>query len=107
MDEYPPCSLDHSIPSLVVLGIATPSSESRLSAAFKEQATLVRSDLPPVESNQGHALLKFIQHRDASSLPCTGRDVGTKKYRFRVRTAERVRGREKRLGLRVTCVAWL
>ena len=93
MDEYPACSLDHSIPSLVALGIAVPSSESRLSATFKEQATLVRSDLPPIESEQGRALLKFIQDRDATTLPCTGRDVGTKKHRFRVRAVERVRGR--------------
>lgn len=90
MDEYPAGSLDHAIPFLLTLGTRTGTAhDPALSAALKEQAVLIRSELPALESDQAHALLRYIQERDASRLPCNGRDV-SRKYRFRVKTAERV-----------------
>ncbi|KAL2133719.1 hypothetical protein VTI74DRAFT_1845 [Chaetomium olivicolor] len=90
MDEYPPGSLDHSVPFLLTLGTRTGTTyDPGLGAALKEQAVLVRSDLPPLDSDQAHALLRYIQDRDASQLPCNGREENTRKYRFRIRTAER------------------
>lgn len=91
MDEYPAGSLDHSVPFLHTLGTRTGSTyDAGLSAALKEQAVLIRSDLPPLESDQARALLRYIQDRDASQLPCNARDAAARKYRFRTKTAERV-----------------
>lgn len=90
MDEYPAGSLDHSVPFLLALGTsATATYDSGLNAALKEQAILVRSELPPLDTDQAHALLRYIQSRDAANLPCNARDAPTK-HRFRVKTAERV-----------------
>ena len=94
MDDYPAGSLDHTVPFLLTLGTRTGSTyDSGLSAALKEQAVLIRSDLPALESDQARALLRFIQHRDASRLPCNARDASSRKYRFRTKTAERVGAR--------------
>ncbi|KAK0707487.1 Gryzun, putative trafficking through golgi-domain-containing protein [Lasiosphaeris hirsuta] len=90
MDEYPAGSLDQSIPLLLTLGVSASSAPhgTELSAALKEQAVLVRSDLEPLDTEDALALLRYIQKRDASQLPCNGHDIG-RRYRFRVRTAER------------------
>ena len=94
MDEYPAGSLDHSVPFLLTLGVSARTSHgAQLSAALKEQAVLVRSDLAPLDTDQALALLRYIQARDASQLPCSGRETA-RRYRFRVKTAERVRRRE-------------
>lgn len=96
MDEYPPGSLDHSTPFLLTLGVTSGGEAvakydtALLSPALKEQAILIRSELPALEDQTAHALLKYIQERDASGQPCNGREA-TKRYRFRVRSAERVR----------------
>ncbi|KAK3994608.1 Gryzun, putative trafficking through golgi-domain-containing protein [Cladorrhinum sp. PSN332] len=89
MDEYPAGSLDHNVPFLLTLGTsATATYDSELSPNLKDQAILIRSELPALESDQAHALLGYIQSRDASKIPCNGRDAPTK-HRFRVKTAER------------------
>ncbi len=91
MDDYPDGSLDHTVPFLLTLGTRTGSTyDSGLTAALKDQAVLIRSDLPALESDQARALLRFIQDRDASQHPCNSRDASARKYRFRTKTAERV-----------------
>ncbi|KAK4158388.1 trafficking protein particle complex subunit 11 [Chaetomidium leptoderma] len=90
MDEYPAGSLDHSVPFLLTLGTKTGTTyDSGLSAVLKEQGVLIRSDLQPLESDQAHALLRYIQDRDACQLSCNARDMAARKYRFRIKTAER------------------
>ncbi|SPQ26893.1 4dbfc159-2390-4c87-a938-24764c198a3b [Thermothielavioides terrestris] len=90
MDEYPAGSLDHSVPFLLALGTRTGATyDAGLSGHLKEQAVLIRSDLPPLDSDQAHALLRYIRDRDASQMPCNARDASVRKYRFRVKTAER------------------
>ncbi len=97
MDDYPAGSLDHSVPFLLTLGTRTGTAyDSGLGAALKEQAVLIRSDLPALESDQALALLRYIQDSDASELPCNSRAASARKYRFRVKTAERVRARLSR-----------
>lgn len=93
MDEYPRGSLDHSIPFLLTFGtrVPEPDDSSALSHALKDEAILIRSDLDPVDSEQSRALLRYIQERDASTLPCSARDSVPRRYRFRVKSAERVR----------------
>ncbi|KAJ9151374.1 Trafficking protein particle complex subunit 11 [Pleurostoma richardsiae] len=89
MDEYPPCSLDHSDPLLLVLGVSsTYAIESSLEPDLKEEAILLRSEPPPVDDVHAGPLLQYIQDADASDLPYNRRDAG-RKYRFRVRTAGR------------------
>jgi hypothetical protein len=91
MDEYPAGSLDHTIPFLLTLGTCTNTPyDAGLSAALKDQAILIRSELAALDSDQAHALLRYMQDRDASKLPCNGRDEAARKYRFRIKTAERV-----------------
>lgn len=90
MNEYPPGSLDHSIPFLLTLGVSGGAIyDSALSPILKEQAILIRSELPTLDDEQAHALLQYIQERDASNLPCNAKEAA-KRYRFRVKTAERV-----------------
>ncbi|KAH8884676.1 hypothetical protein GQ53DRAFT_661530 [Thozetella sp. PMI_491] len=89
MDDYPAFSLDLSVPLLLTLGIAPDTPyESPLGPDLKEQAILLRSELPLVDSEQAKALLRYFQASDASNLPWNGRDE-KRTYRFRVRAAER------------------
>lgn len=80
MDEYPPLSLDHNVPLLTILGApAEFVDEPTLDFDLKEEAILLRSEPPPVETEQASPLIQYIKHSDAA-----------RKYRFRVRTAGRV-----------------
>ncbi|KUI69571.1 Trafficking protein particle complex subunit 11 [Cytospora mali] len=90
MDEYPPCSLDYCLPLAVILGLpAKYAQESSLNAEYKEGATLIRSEPPPVEGDQVAALIQHIRDSDASGLPWNGRETSGIKYRFRFKTAGR------------------
>ncbi|KAL2266132.1 hypothetical protein VTJ83DRAFT_5484 [Remersonia thermophila] len=94
MDEYPEGSLDNSIPFLLTFGTRTTTEESdspaaTLSHALKDEAILIRSELEPLDSDQARAVLRYIKDRDASNLPCSARDSVPRRYRFRVRSAER------------------
>lgn len=92
MDEYPPCSLDHCLPLAVVLGLPSKyAQESSLDYQYKDGATLIRSEPPPVEGDQVGALIQHIRDTDASGLPWNGRDTSNFKYKFRFRTTGRVR----------------
>lgn len=89
MDDYPSFSLDHNVPLLVTLGIPSDESPHTLEPGLKDEAILINSQAPPLESDQAQDLLSYILDRDASDLPWNGRDAAVK-YRFRVRTAKRV-----------------
>ncbi len=90
MDDYPAYSLDHSIPLLVTLGLPADSEEEcALDPGLKEQAILLRSELPVVEGEDAAALSRHIRDGDASRSPWNGRD-NTQRYKFRVHTAGRV-----------------
>ena len=90
MDEYPAHSLDHNIPLLVTLGLAQgTSANSELGPDLKEQAILIRSDVPTVEGDHAAALLKYIQDGDASKLEWNGRDT-SRRYKFKIKAAGRV-----------------
>lgn len=91
MDDYPRFSLDHNVPLLVTLGV--PSEESPytidVDPALRTDAVPIGSQAPSLDSDQARDLLSYILDRDASDLPWNGHDAAVK-YRFRVRTAERV-----------------
>jgi trafficking protein particle complex subunit 11 len=89
MDDYPAYSLDHSVPLLLTFGLPSSSKEdSTLEVALKEEAILIRSELPVVESEQASALSRYIREGDASGLPWNGRD-DTRRYKFRLKSAGR------------------
>ena len=90
MDDYPQFSLDHNIPLLVTLGVAPDSSfNTELEPELKEQAILLRSEEPCLESSHARALLTYIKGRDASKTSQQGED-GPRTYKFRVKSAARV-----------------
>lgn len=93
MDEYPAGSLDPSIPFLLTVGVAGPSDHgAELSPQLKEQGFLLRSDLPPLETERALFFLRYLRAHDASRLPWNGRDiVKGVRHRFRIRAAARVR----------------
>ena len=90
MDDYPAFGLDHNIPLLVTLGIAPPTPyESGLGPVLKDEAILLRSDIPTIDSEQATSLLRYFQEKDASNQPWNGRQT-EKSYKFRIKAAERV-----------------
>lgn len=91
MEEYPPFCLEHNVPLLFTLGVASqPAPPLEVEAALREQAILIRSDVPPLENDHATGFLHSIHDRDAARLPWNNRDL-SRRYRFRVRTAARVR----------------
>lgn len=90
MDGYPDGSVDHNIPLIFVAGLTSePPNELPLVPELQEQATLIRSELPPVEGRDAEAVGKYFHSVDASDAPWNSRDTG-RAYRFRVRLAGRV-----------------
>ncbi|RYP20294.1 hypothetical protein DL765_002857 [Monosporascus sp. GIB2] len=89
MDEYPRGSLDQSVPLLLVSGLTnTPTKPLLTDAALKEQSTLIRSELPPIDSLEAKTILSYIQEKDAAGLPWNPQAT-SKRYRFRVKTIAR------------------
>ncbi|KAJ3570575.1 hypothetical protein NPX13_g5686 [Xylaria arbuscula] len=89
MDGYPPGSLDHNVPFLVVSGLGTsPAKPPPLDPELRERGILVRSELSAVDTREAKILLRFIQEADAANLPWQSRD-NPKKFRFNVRTIGR------------------
>ncbi|RYP12226.1 hypothetical protein DL767_011431 [Monosporascus sp. MG133] len=89
MDEYPRGSLDQSVPLLLVSGLTSAPTKPLLTdAALREQSTLIRSELPPIDSQEAKTILSYIQEKDAAGLPWNPR-ASAKRYRFRVKTIAR------------------
>ena len=90
MDEYPPGSLDHNVPLLVVSGLTTdPTKPLVTDPELKEQGILIRSEVSPLDTPEADIILRYIQERDASTLPWNPRGT-SRKYRFKVKTIGRV-----------------
>lgn len=90
MDEYPPGSLDHNVPFLVVSGLGTtPTKPPPTDPELRERGILVRSELPPVDTRESRIILRLIQEAGASGLAWASRD-NPKRYRFRISTIGRV-----------------
>lgn len=88
MDGYPAGSLDHNIPLLIVSGL-TPASDTHFlgDPQLKDTATLVRSELPPLEGKEPGVILKHLQENDSSSFPWNG--THPLRHRFRIRVTGR------------------
>lgn len=91
MDGYPVGSLDHNIPHIVLAGLTSaPAKELPLSAELRDQAILLRSELPSLETPDAESLRDYIVRQDGRNQPWNGRDSG-KPYKLRVTVAGRVR----------------
>ncbi|KAI3321223.1 Gryzun, putative trafficking through golgi-domain-containing protein [Xylariaceae sp. AK1471] len=89
MDGYPPGSLDHNVPFLVVSGLSTsPTTPLLTDPELRERGILVRSELSPVDTREARIILRFIQEADATNLPWQSRD-GARRYKFKVKTIGR------------------
>lgn len=90
MDDYPAGSLDHTVPFLAVSGLSTNITKHLLpDPELREQAILVRSEIPQIDTREARTILRFIQEADATSLPWISRD-SSKRYRFNIKTIGRV-----------------
>ncbi|KAI0421624.1 Gryzun, putative trafficking through golgi-domain-containing protein [Xylaria grammica] len=89
MDGYPPGSLDHNVPFLVVSGLGTNTAKPLpADPELRERGILVRSELSPVDTREARIILRFIQEADATSLPWQSRET-SKRYKFKIRTIGR------------------
>ncbi|KAI0907835.1 Gryzun, putative trafficking through golgi-domain-containing protein [Ustulina deusta] len=89
MDEYPPGSLGHNVPFLVVSGLATtPAKPLATDPELRERGILMRSELPPVDTREAKLILRFIQEADATGLPWQSRD-NPKRFKFKIKTIGR------------------
>ncbi|KAI0152655.1 Gryzun, putative trafficking through golgi-domain-containing protein [Xylariaceae sp. FL1272] len=89
MDAYPSSSLDHNIPLLAVCGLGSSLNSQLLTdPELKERGNLVRSELPPIQSKEAKAILRFIQDADAASLPWAARDAN-RRHKFKIKTIGR------------------
>jgi hypothetical protein len=90
MDGYPLGSLDHNVPLLIASGLlSTPPQELPLDAELKDQAVLLRSDLPPLDTKEAKVLAQYLGDVDSRQDAWNGRDQGNG-YKFKVTTAGRV-----------------
>lgn len=91
MDGYPVGSLDHNIPHVVLAGLtSSPAKDLPLNAELRDQAFLLRSELPNLETPDAEALRDYIVRQDGRNQPWNGRDSG-KPYKLCVTVAGRVR----------------
>lgn len=90
MDDYPAGSLDISLPFLAVAGL-TPKTPSDLplDSRLKDQAILIRSDVPCLETDDAKALREYISSQDGRDLAWHAHH-DEKPYRFRVEMTGRV-----------------
>ncbi|KAF2971026.1 hypothetical protein GQX73_g2591 [Xylaria multiplex] len=89
MEAYPPGSLDHNVPFLVVSGLGTNTAKPLLAdPELRERGILVRSELSAVDTREAKIILRLIQEADATSLPWEPRD-NPKRYKFKINTIGR------------------
>jgi len=85
MDGYAPAYMVHNVPLLVVSGLGSlPQNKTLTNGGLR-----ITSDIPPVESEDAQALLRYFKDSDAGGLAWNaGEHSGRNK--FRVKTVGRV-----------------
>ncbi|CAK7272424.1 hypothetical protein SEPCBS119000_005118 [Sporothrix epigloea] len=100
MNAYPVYSLTQNIPLLVTIGLPAGNdgdagtSKWSLDADLKDQATLLRSELPVLGGDQVEEFSRYITADNVSGPVPSGQQAwrgraGSQRYRFRVRSAGR------------------
>lgn len=89
MDGYPLGSLDHNVPLVIFSGLTSRSSEIELDATLRDEAALLRSDLPPLDSKEAELLAEHFGNVDSEGQSWTA--VSREEpYRLRIKTVGRV-----------------
>lgn len=89
MDGYPAGCLDHNVPFLVVSGLNDTTPQLPLDAELREQAILLRSDLPVLETKESQVLDSYFGEIDERGKSWAGVER-SESYRFRIKTIGRV-----------------
>lgn len=89
MDDYPPGSLDHNVPLLVVSGLNANAPELPLDDELKDQGILIRSDLEPLDTREVKTLEAYFGEVDERGRSWVGVERD-EPYRFRIKTVGRV-----------------
>ncbi|XWW98151.1 hypothetical protein V2A60_006148 [Cordyceps javanica] len=89
MDGYPLGSLDHNVPLIIFSGLTSTSSEIELDVNLREEAALLRSDLPPLDSKEAELLAQHFEsvNNEGHSWKGVSRE---EPYRLRIKTVGRV-----------------
>ncbi|KAF7552488.1 hypothetical protein G7046_g7397 [Stylonectria norvegica] len=88
MDGYPAGSLDHNVPFIVAAGLNTTTNELPLEAELRDQAILLRSELPPLTSKEAQVLEQHFDDIDGKGTSWSGVDR-EERYRLRIKTVGR------------------
>lgn len=89
MDGYPLGSLDHNVPLVVFSGLTSRSAEVELEATLRDEAALLRSDQPPLDSKEAEILEQHFENVDGDGQSWTG--VSREEpYRLRIKSVGRV-----------------
>lgn len=89
MDGYPTGSLDHNVPFIVATGLNSTTNELPLSAELKDQAILLRSELPLLEGKEVEVLEEYFEEITSKGTSWTGFSK-EESYRFRIKSVGRV-----------------
>jgi hypothetical protein len=86
MDGYAPAYVAHNVPLLVVSGLGTQSQDK---SKVLGSAIQIVSEIPPVESEDGHILLRHFKDSDGGDLAWNAREYSGRN-KFRVKAVGRV-----------------
>ena len=82
MDGYPPKLVAHNLPLLVVSGLDPRCSPTKLRP---KEGIEIKSEIPPVESDDAQVLLRHFTESDARNLAWNGREhTGRDKFMVKV-----------------------
>jgi hypothetical protein len=89
MDGYPLRSLDHNVPLIVASGLTSSSPEIELDESLRKDGTLLRSDLPPLDTKEAQLLEEFFGDVNEEGKSWVG-VAREENYRLRIKTVSRV-----------------
>ena len=90
MNGYPEGSLEHNVPFIVASGLNATANELPLAQELRDNAILIKSELPPLESREADVLEAYFEQVDKKSHTWKGLSKDDS-YRFRIKTLGRVR----------------
>ncbi|KAK0385413.1 hypothetical protein NLU13_7889 [Sarocladium strictum] len=88
MNGYPEGSLEHNVPFIVASGLNATANELPLPEQLRDNAILIKSELPPLESKEADVLEAYFEEVDKKSYSWKG-VAKDEPYRFRIRTIGR------------------
>ncbi len=89
MDAYPTGSLDHNVPFVIVSGLNNSQADLPIDNELKDQAILLRSEQPIVESRDAKALEEYFKQVDTKGRSWVGVER-EEPFRLQIKTIGRV-----------------